>query len=573
MGSALPNSALAQQPEDTFTSHRSQWFMGGYYRYAWVPGATFAPFYERAPSITNQGFGFIASHRSGTGVTAELGLGYMPYHFSGLFTRNGALIENTEYVSSNLALLHLTGSFMWPVPLHRMLTLEIGLGVDLGAVLGQLRRSEAVPDAKGVLRPCDGPLQPSTTGPDKDNKGAAMPFCEQAYDANGKPTPTNPADVAGAHYGAIEHRVPPVMLVPMLPHLALRFAPNPRIAIKLEAAFGLAQVWVGASVQIGLGRAAHELAPSEPEPAATPLAAAATAAAPIWGRVVGKLMEQTTNLPIARASVHSKRSFSAIQTNVEGLFVFEKIEPGPIHLEIEHPDYAAGSCDTTVPAQGGDVFVHCFLAPQPVEGAISGQVKDEQAKPVTGAHVEVTGPRGAVTVTQADGSFALPDAPAGNYRVRVEAAGYLVQLVEFEVRARETSMPQIILLKKAQTSLVRRTANELALNQQVVFQADSAEIVAGSERLLREIADLLLRNRDLSLVEIQGHTDDRGEPEHNQLLSQARADAVRIWLIHAGIEPERLLARGYGHDRPLVPNDTPENRAKNRRVQFIVQNY
>ena len=88
---------------------------------------------------------------------------------------------------------------------------------------------------------------------------------------------------------------------------------------------------------------------------------------------------------------------------------------------------------------------------------------------------------------------------------------------------------------------------------------------------MEEIADVILRNPQLASIEIQGHTDDRGGREHNEELSQRRADAVRVWLIQHGVEAHRLQAVGYGQTRPLVPNITSSNRARNRRVQFVVQ--
>jgi 5-hydroxyisourate hydrolase-like protein (transthyretin family) len=81
------------------------------------------------------------------------------------------------------------------------------------------------------------------------------------------------------------------------------------------------------------------------------------------------------------------------------------------------------------------------------EGAISGQIKDEHGNPIAGARVEITGPLQTVVTSDASGLFALPDAAEGTYRLRVAAGEYFQQLVEIEVRARETSMPQIILLR------------------------------------------------------------------------------------------------------------------------------
>jgi outer membrane protein OmpA-like peptidoglycan-associated protein len=87
---------------------------------------------------------------------------------------------------------------------------------------------------------------------------------------------------------------------------------------------------------------------------------------------------------------------------------------------------------------------------------------------------------------------------------------------------------------------------------------------------LLEVADALLRNPNLELVEIQGHTDSSGDPALNMRLSQRRAEAVQRWLIQHGVESTRLMAKGYGPTRPVVPNITQQNRARNRRVQFRI---
>jgi outer membrane protein OmpA-like peptidoglycan-associated protein len=81
---------------------------------------------------------------------------------------------------------------------------------------------------------------------------------------------------------------------------------------------------------------------------------------------------------------------------------------------------------------------------------------------------------------------------------------------------------------------------------------------------------VLSKNPNLEQVEIQGHTDNTGGRELNQRLSDSRANAVRDWLIKAGINAGRLTAKGYGQDKPLAPNVTEANRARNRRVQFII---
>jgi hypothetical protein len=248
----LPGLSFAQQAPAPEHVDSTQWFLGAYYRHVWVPKFALKPFLERASSISDDGFGITASRVHRGGVTIELGAGYVPYRFAGAFNARGSSIEDTEYATSTLGLVHVTGSLLWPIELHRTLTLELGVGVDFGIITGSLHRTDAYPDGQGRFRPCESALHPATRGPNTNAMGP-IPYCEQAYDNRGQPIASNSVDVLGAHYNAKETRVPPVMLIPMLPHAALRFAPVDWLAFKLEAAFGVAQVWVGLSAQIGLG--------------------------------------------------------------------------------------------------------------------------------------------------------------------------------------------------------------------------------------------------------------------------------------------------------------------------------
>ena len=70
------------------------------------------------------------------------------------------------------------------------------------------------------------------------------------------------------------------------------------------------------------------------------------------------------------------------------------------------------------------------------------------------------------------------------------------------------------------------------------------------------------------VVEISGHTDITGSRKTNERLSQQRADAVRDWLVSQGVAPDRIFTKGYGPDKPIASNDTPEGKQKNRRIEF-----
>jgi len=81
-----------------------------------------------------------------------------------------------------------------------------------------------------------------------------------------------------------------------------------------------------------------------------------------------------------------------------------------------------------------------------------------------------------------------------------------------------------------------------------------------------------LQKFDSVKVEISGHTDNVGSLEFNEKLSQARADAVRNYLIRKGIAEDRIVAVGYGYSRPRGDNRTEQGRAMNRRIEISIIN-
>jgi outer membrane protein OmpA-like peptidoglycan-associated protein len=172
--------------------------------------------------------------------------------------------------------------------------------------------------------------------------------------------------------------------------------------------------------------------------------------------------------------------------------------------------------------------------------------------------------------TDSSGGFRYEGVAPGTAELRVEADGYLVLVAPADVKVRQESSVDLALRPKPKQPKVQITTKEITIKEQIQFALDSAVILPDSFGLLTEIADTIIRHPEIRRVEVQGHTDNSGTPEHNQLLSEQRAEAVRAWLVQHGVASDRLVARGYGQDRPLVPNVTVSNRAQNRRVQFII---
>ncbi len=116
-----------------------------------------------------------------------------------------------------------------------------------------------------------------------------------------------------------------------------------------------------------------------------------------------------------------------------------------------------------------------------------------------------------------------------------------------------------------QTSL-QATAREGIIR----FERASAVLTNESFPTLNKLV-AAARNCGSVVIEIEGHTDSEGAPDRNQRLSDRRAQSVVTYLTGAGVPATQLNAIGYGEARPIVPNDTAENRARNRRIEFTVK--
>eukprot|EP00051_Salpingoeca_urceolata_P001327 m.40083 g.40083 ORF g.40083 m.40083 type:complete len:821 (+) comp11334_c0_seq1:285-2747(+) len=134
----------------------------------------------------------------------------------------------------------------------------------------------------------------------------------------------------------------------------------------------------------------------------------------------------------------------------------------------------------------------------------------------------------------------------------------------------------IAAIKEKHLDLVELTEDALEIKEHIKFPPRQSVISADSHTLLNQVAEAIKIADYVKHIEIAGHTDD-GQARNmarqrvfRMELSQKRADAVMNYLIARGADSKRLSARGYGGTRPLVPNDTEENKAINRRVEFLV---
>jgi OmpA-OmpF porin, OOP family len=102
----------------------------------------------------------------------------------------------------------------------------------------------------------------------------------------------------------------------------------------------------------------------------------------------------------------------------------------------------------------------------------------------------------------------------------------------------------------------------------VYFDTGTASIRQESLSRLDLVVDFMKRRKS-AVVEIAGHTDNVGKAKTNKALSLKRAQACRDYLITKGVDGNRITALGFGGERPVAPNDTDENREKNRRIEVV----
>jgi outer membrane protein OmpA-like peptidoglycan-associated protein len=101
----------------------------------------------------------------------------------------------------------------------------------------------------------------------------------------------------------------------------------------------------------------------------------------------------------------------------------------------------------------------------------------------------------------------------------------------------------------------------------ITFKSGKYDITPESEVVLQKALKTMTTYPDIE-VEISGYTDNIGSASLNLNLSQNRAAAVKSWLVNHGVNETRIIAKGYGSENPMVPNDSPEHRRKNRRIEF-----
>lgn len=135
---------------------------------------------------------------------------------------------------------------------------------------------------------------------------------------------------------------------------------------------------------------------------------------------------------------------------------------------------------------------------------------------------------------------------------------------DFDRLADEDGCPDVT------TTVVEVSCQSITLDHDVYFDTDSALLTVASQEVLDDVAASLRALPTVDRIQVQGYADRRGTDAYNYDLSRDRANAVRDYLVHAGVDPERLEVLGAGEQAENVPSDAVLAMRENRRVEFVV---
>jgi len=218
-----------------------------------------------------------------------------------------------------------------------------------------------------------------------------------------------------------------------------------------------------------------------------------------------------------------------------------------------------------LPAEANDTIVPVTEPKEQLYTFIGQVVNKESKAPVDSGMVWIRqGTDSLGTLTNVNGQFVLKW-PKGNQSTTVMAQkqGFLL----FEL-----ALPAVTLkgdTLTTQITLVPEQKGTTITLDNVLFKLGTDELVPEANEAINVLVGIMNNNPALR-IQLSGHTDNRGDAEANMRLSLSRAETVKAALVQKGIDPMRVITRGYGGYRPKVPNNSEANRRLNRRVEFTI---
>ncbi|MEO0225358.1 MAG: PorV/PorQ family protein [candidate division WOR-3 bacterium] len=268
---------------------------------------------------------------------------------------------------------------------------------------------------------------------------------------------------------------------------------------------------------------------------------------------------------IADVTIIGPTMIKGSSDSINGIYLLRNQPPGLVRIKVQKNKYYPKEDTATIEK---DITKTKLITLNKIPpGEIIGLITDVKTKRVLGARVKYEGiMKGEVRVDSMVGLYRISNLEAGKYVLKVEPLKpkYYSQSCTLAVEPGKTVVRDFELIKE----------KEVIILKGVNFETAKATLLPESYPILDYAGKILVENPEI-VVELAGHTDNRRirtkEFPSNLELSQARANAVRDYLINKfKIDPDRLIARGYGETRPIATNKTEAGRAQNRRTEFKV---
>ncbi|MFI5204081.1 MAG: OmpA family protein [Flavobacteriales bacterium] len=228
--------------------------------------------------------------------------------------------------------------------------------------------------------------------------------------------------------------------------------------------------------------------------------------------------------------------------------------------------------NTVAGSKGWDIYAfELYLEARPEKITIvKGDLIDVKGDPVTNARVEIkyagTGEVMEAKVDTVDGKFvaAVKSNQTDEVVVTVKKDGHSFSSKLISVDDKSKPLEKDIVLSVEPIE----KGKSYTIND-ILFATASYELTYKSKFVIDQFIDFLKENKTVK-IEIQGHTDNEGDPARNLVLSENRAKSVMDYIVSKGVEANRLTYKGYGETKPKVPNNSVINKAKNRRTVFFI---
>lgn len=282
----------------------------------------------------------------------------------------------------------------------------------------------------------------------------------------------------------------------------------------------------------------------------------------VFGDIAGRVLDGATgdNLVANIGLFEQDVLLKSLDSDATGQFKIADLDPGVYTLKANAVDYEPYEVGLLVKA--GEVTpVTVALNSIPKTGTLIVNIIDIGTKEMIMSNVTV----GEMAAEMVPGRFEKVLDP-GTYRVRImaEDKNYLPYERTVNIEAGKTLEIEAALVKKEFKIVLPEVYFEFDKSN---IKPESYPVLDGAAKTIKTVFE----GNAAVKIEVQGHTDSKGSDAYNLNLSNERAGSVKQYLVlNHNLNPDRLLARGYGESRPVTSNDSDEGRAKNRRVEFVV---